>query len=890
MKTGRILCSHRPAFALTPQVCWRKPGMTLADYARSFRPALPPEFMDHGTICINGEPVSRAFWHCIRPRKPRPGKPIELTFHVAPRGGGGGGGKKIFSLVASIALSMATGFVLSGGLATKFGLGAFTAGSTAAYVAAAGVQVMGSLLIGALVPPPRTQKDSRAKFRNEGTASVEGNVLDPNGPIPRVIGKRKIFPPLAVEPLTYFDGADEVVEAVFALAGPHRLSDIRIGSATIADVAGVEVETREGWPGDARLDLIRRQARSETVQAQLSAHITDGDDGTRLDTTLDPSLAVPQSTIVATRAAPHEHQLQLIFPQGLFTQEGDNIRLRVPVRLRMRPRNGGAWRNLPELHFQAANLRQLRATIRLIWTDRAATPSAASGEGWVEARRHCPAQGAAPANTPWEADQVFGDSGPDWMDAANLGSTGVQSVELDRYEARILLDPADWPPGMWEIEIIRGACFKASNWTASSYQLSGSVWDLFGYRNPAAPTIAMSRDQIGDNLMLLRSVSIWNEAPVVTGDVALIAVRARNRKLDRLSVLAGGWVPDWDGSGWQDWRVTDNPAPHIRDMLSGMLNADPLPAAALDEAGLQDFRAHCSQQGYRVNAVLEGQSVATAVELAAACGYARPMASEIWGVAMDRDTSLEAPVQLFTPRNSSDFAWRRAMPRLPDGLRVNFRDADLDYEARQLTVLRPGGSLGGVLEQIDYEGLVTESEIRARALYDLSQPVARGTEYSLTAPAEAIICRRGSLVAVSHDSIARQTGAARVAVVHLDATGMVEGLTLDAAVMLHARPGFDAIADLGAVEDMGLIGAGSAAMIRRTDGSMTTHPVTGDGETDHIAFIPPISPAGIAEDVLVAIGLKASETLRLKVTAIEPREDYSAGLTLIDEANEVFNG
>lgn len=164
MKDSRILCSWRPAFALTPQVCWRKPGLTLAEYARRF-PGLPEEFVSHGTICINGHPISRVFWEHIRPKRPRKGRPIELTFHLPPRGGGqGGSGKQIFALVASIALSFATGFILNGGLAAKFGLGMFTAGSTAAYMAAAGVSVLGSLLIGALVPPPQArQKGARAK-------------------------------------------------------------------------------------------------------------------------------------------------------------------------------------------------------------------------------------------------------------------------------------------------------------------------------------------------------------------------------------------------------------------------------------------------------------------------------------------------------------------------------------------------------------------------------------------------------------------------------------------------------------------------------------------------------------------------------------------------------
>ena len=257
---------------------------------------------------------------------------------------------------------------------------------------------------------------------------------------------------------------------------------------------------------------------------------------------------------------------------------------------------------------------------------------------------------------------------------------------------------------------------------------------------------------------------------------------------------------------------------------------------------------------------------------------------------VDRDTSAEAPVQLFTPRNSEGFSWRRAMPRLPDGLRVNFRDADLDYEPRQITVLRPGGSPRGVLQQVDIEGLVHEDDIRARALYDLGQPVYRGTYYTLNAPAEAIICRRGSLVAVQHDLIERHGGTARVATVYLDADDMVTALDLDCEVPLVTRPSWDAIPDLGAVEDMSLIGASSAALIQGTDGGEAIHALTGDGLADHITFASPIPADGIEEGILIAVGLKGRETLRCKVFHIEPRQDLKAALTLVDEANEVFHG
>lgn len=114
MKHDRILCAYRSSFGITPQVFWAKPGLTLSEAIEGFKPALPPEFRREGSIRLNGHPIPRDAWPLIRPKAPRPGRPVELSFHLPPRGGRGGG-KKVFAFIASIALSLATNFVLESG-------------------------------------------------------------------------------------------------------------------------------------------------------------------------------------------------------------------------------------------------------------------------------------------------------------------------------------------------------------------------------------------------------------------------------------------------------------------------------------------------------------------------------------------------------------------------------------------------------------------------------------------------------------------------------------------------------------------------------------------------------------------------------------------------------
>ncbi|MEA5160545.1 phage tail protein [Cereibacter johrii] len=708
--------------------------------------------------------------------------------------------------------------------------------------------------------------------------------------IPRVVGRMKVFPPLASEPLIYFDGADEIVEAAFVLAGPHEIRDIRVGSASIDTLSGVEYEVREGWPGDGQITMLRRQSRTEPLQAELRAHQV-GDDGRTLDSqTGDTDIALPQAVAFATKDAPDEHLLQLVLTGGLHRNGDPDIDLRIPFRLRMRLAGSADWIHLPELHFEGADVRQMRATIALVWRDDAsATPAAAPAEGWAHARVVSPGQTAAPVSDDWSADPYFVGTGDAWMEAGNLGTTGVLHLSMTRYEARILLDTAIFPKGRYEIEIRRGATYRRSTYSPAGYTIDGTIWNFWGVLGTPGE-IVYSRTSVMDTVYLARSVSIWNEHPLPSADLAIIAVRARNRDLESLSCLAGGYVRDWDGTAWAAWTVSDNPATNLREIWTGAQNLDPVPEEILDEDELVDWRAACIASGYRCNAILSGQTVLEAAEIVAGCGYAKPRMSERWGVAIDRDRSAEAPVQIFTPRNSRNFQWTKAFPRLPDGFRVTYPDASRDYDNRQITVSRSGRSgESGLLEQVTYQGLVTEEEVRRRADYDLAQAEARGVYYTLDAPAEAVVCRRGDLVGVQHDMLTAQAGVGRLVAKTLSGSA-VSRIRLDTEVPVSNEPDLLAQADVLVVPDLLALGRRTGAAIRRRSGAVTVHPVanTTSEETAILTFSPPISANGIGEDVLVAVGDLGQEMLRLIVFGVAPQDNMEASLTLVDEGQELW--
>lgn len=876
-----ILATYREPFGLAPHVRHLPAGETL-EAMRARMQGLPEDFDRHGVICLNGHPVPRALWGMVRPKAPAV---TEVTFHQPPRGGGDDG-KSVFALIASIALTVATGWIAGGGLGKYFGIAKLGAGTVGAYALAAGVSLAGSLLISALVPPPTI--DQSPTIQNPGAASAEGNVLAPNTAIPRVLGERKVYPPLASEPLTYFDGPDEVVEAAYVLAGPHRLRDVRLGAASVASVTDIEHELREGWPGDPLITMLRRQGRTDSVQAELRGHLVDAEDGRTLSPTGESTGAMPQVQVVATRDAPDEHQLQIIFAQGLHKNGSDTDRLRVPLRLRMRAVGAEDWISLPELHFQAASLRQLRATIRLVWTDDATTsPGAAGTEGWVEARKASPGQSVSPATPDWTADPYFAGTGDDWLAADNLVASGLRHVALDRYTATLFLDRAVFPAGRYEFDMQRGAAFLAEDYVTADYTYDGVIWDFWGVQGSPGQ-IAMSRDGVMDTLYLLRSVSIWNEHPLPSRDLAVVAVRARNRAVDRVSVIAGGYVRDWDGDGWNQWTVTSNPAPHLRDIYVGAENLDPVPLDLIDDDGLVTWRQHCIDMDYTVDALIEDQTVDDAARIVASCGYARPYMSDIWGVVRDYDRSAEAPVQIFTPRNMAGYQWTRGFARVPEGFRVNFRDRSRDFESHQISVFRPGHSDdSGRMEQITVEGLVDEAKVNAKAKYDQAQAEHRSIFHNWDCAAESVICRQGSLVGVAHDLLTAWHGSARVMGVETDGSGDITALVLDVPVPVILTGYMDASPNLAAEANLALLGARSGVMIQR-DEDITTSPVDG-ADGSRLLFDPPIDPAGIGPGTLVTVGLLGHEVLRLIITAVRSKPNFQAAITAVDEAPQIWS-
>jgi len=857
------------------------PGLTIAEIVASAH-YLPADFKKRGLVTIQGHEVPRGLWHLVRPQPSKVIGVVSVTFQMPVRGGRRNGIKQIFAIVAAFALTALTQGIIGG----KAFLGLkFAANSAGAKLFAAGVSVVGGLIVNALTSVPASASQ-QAAAEAAGPASVTGNTLQPNSPFPCVIGTRKIFPPFLSEPIVELIGQDEYVTALLALGGPHQLENVRVGSsqASELDDSDIFVQTWDGLPDSVPIDYERRYGKSFALSVEMSTHGAKADDAYLYE----PPLPVYHS--MSTADDPDESWLHLLIP-ALVKDDIPTQKLRIPFRMRMRLRGASTWRELPELHYMDCTQAQRRVQIKFIFGNDYTSdlPAPPVTRGWVEARKYNP---AASNSVAWSADSYFSaGSGNDYLSSSTNTTTNLRNVLLIDDTAMIYLDSAEFEPGIYDIEIKRGMAIRNSNYTASAYTVSGSVWDLF--YEPLADSFPLSHSGLVDRVNLVRLVNIKKKSPVNEKNLSLIYVRARNKQVEAISVNASGYVKDYvDGVGWTNLVTSNNPATNFRHVLTGSLNLDPLPEPLIEDETLIEWRQHCIDNDLTCDLIVEQSGIPDLLRVIGACGFASVTQSEKYGVFIDKDRSAESPCQIFTSRTISGLEVRKAFRRLPSGLRPNFKDENYDYAGRQIIVYRDDVTdTDEKTEQIDYLGIVNREKIIRRARIDLRQMMFRSSIYSFQTDAQNLVCRRGSLIGLNTDMLVKYSETARVLEVLLNVDDEITGFVLDQTIEVQNNPGMGAITSMQGVTSMGAVGAKTGIAVRKKTGdSITLELDTTSGYTDEITLLDPIT-ADVEDYVagnLVASGTIGKEYRRLIVTDIEPQKNLTAIINSVDEAPQIW--
>ena len=206
-------------------------------------------------VSIGGHQVLPQYWMA----RPKPGQLVVVR--VVP----GKFLRSVLSIVVTIAAAVFAPYLTGVLFGATFAASA--AGGVATSLIGAGLALGGTLLLNALIPPPKADNGAG----NSPTYDVKGwrNVANPDGPIPALLGSHRQAPVHAATSYTENVGDDQYNVALMTWGiGPLLIENLRIGETPI-DHFPVQMEIRSGWPDDAPISLYPSQVLEEPLSVTL---------------------------------------------------------------------------------------------------------------------------------------------------------------------------------------------------------------------------------------------------------------------------------------------------------------------------------------------------------------------------------------------------------------------------------------------------------------------------------------------------------------------------------------------------------------------------------------------------------------------------------------------
>lgn len=315
-------------------------GLTLREIVDRSVPGLhPDEELRVALVTDRGsEVILPGCWRFVRPK---PG--VRVVIRLVP---GKDGLRTILTVVIAVA-AVAAGAWVAGAMG-------FAAGTTGYAVVSGlvglGVTFLGQLLVNALIPPPKEEKPE-----NRYTISGWRNRLDPDGAVPQIFGTMRYAPPFAARSYTQVIGDWQYVVAAFCFGyGPVQLTDFKIGETSLSEYDEVEIEVRQGLPGDDPLSLYPRQVIEENVGAELTRPLPRDD----LGNVIGGEPAEEKPVVRTTGSDASGASVILAWPAGMFRMDddGDRHAYTVSIRIEQRPVESETWLPVTTLEIQARKL------------------------------------------------------------------------------------------------------------------------------------------------------------------------------------------------------------------------------------------------------------------------------------------------------------------------------------------------------------------------------------------------------------------------------------------------------------------------------------------------------------------------------------------------------
>lgn len=801
----------------------------------------------------------------------------------------------------------------------------------------AGVAIGATLAMNALIPPPQADATGAdglsGGIESSQMYSITGqsNAMKRQGYVPKVFGTFRVFPNLAANPYTELSvdpTSGEIVQYLCGIydfgMGTPQLSEISIGDTPLTTDAFTDFQYRLVDPNrpavdqdefDTPLNKDFTLYKGDRSTAQLSFALLDGTE-------------IIQNSANNPDDLQQEIILDFICPSGLFgvNSSGTFVDRRVNMEIDFALVGSSDWKPyndttvvdyynliggtdlsafnsnfsylLPTdplfshyytvLNYSNGNYFQpgnFVSNVALNGGNKILVFPATEGQSWDVGRTVfvgniilgvIQSVATVSGQTELTLDQNVGQYIPAFNVSGTIpyqvGGTPPTPVYDSTFNSTVVASSFS-SPGVAAVTGARQATVYAS------FRFRPKAKGQFQIRVRRTSTDGGQPQQFADDITWAGLTTAYDRAPINTDkrhvffEMRVLATNQLNGNIQNLSAVASQVFPvyDPDTETWSR-QVTSNPAWILVDLLTGEVNKKAVSLDKLHLPSILEWADYCDEiptppsgqtflfPRFSCNFLLDYDT--TLQDLIQQIGGAAQASLNVidgkYGVLVDRLKTV--PVQIFTPRNSKDFSSTRFYSDQPDAVNVNFIDPQLGWESSQVVVYDNGFNADNVVNTDDMDSFACTNQEQAWRFgrYMIGQNRLRQETINITVDFENLICTRGDYVQITQDIM--EVGGRPARVKSVTGTVIVIDDSLDIDPDLSY--GYTYRSSTGDILTSTLTPVSASSF--DLDGDL---PAVGD---------------------LIVVGEVGKIVLDCIVKAINPNDDLSAGITLVERANDIF--
>jgi hypothetical protein len=374
-----------------------------------------------------------------------------------------------------------------------------------------------------------------------------------------------------------------------------------------------------------------------------------------------------------------------------------------------------------------------------------------------------------------------------------------------------------------------------------------------------------------------------NVKPFDVPNVLVMAMRIRANdqlggRLDRVSIEATRILPVWNTTvsphAWVN-TATRNPAWAYVDVLTGNATRNPLAKSKIDVDAIKAWADWCDTETLYCDTVIDAAgTVFDRARDVASAGLGSWHVGDDGSVSIVRDVVSDSRL-LVSPRNSAEFGHEYDYPTIPHALRVQFVDPDR-WEPTERLVYADGydpatspHTTPTRYEQLPLFGVTDADQAWKMGRYHLAQLTLRPERYQWSQDIAHLVYSRGDCVDLHHDVILVGLRAGRIA-------------SIDSSPALTATVDELLPMELASPENV------YALRIQRSDGTIITRTITTvPGGTTSVTFSS--AADGVQAGDHFIFGISGSETIKAKITRIEPQGGFKARVSAVPAADNIYD-